>query len=138
MTTDAEVEAFVHSFEDCSLPRPEWTHGKHLLVALWYTRNHGREKASELMRSGILRYIEVHGARKGGYHETITRAWIAVIERFLNERGRDGQLPVSTLAAELLADCGNQDYLLQFYSKDRLDSQEARRAWIEPDLCPIE
>jgi hypothetical protein len=88
------------------------------------------------MRTGILRYIGVHGARKGGYHETITRAWIAIIEQFLN--GRDGRLPVSTLAAELLDECGNQDYLLRFYSKERLGSEEARRSWIEPDLCPIE
>jgi hypothetical protein len=135
MTTDAEVETFVHSFENCSLPRSEWTHGKHLVVALWYTRQHGREKATELMRSGILRYIGTHGSVTG-YHETITLAWMAIVERFLNEQ--DSTRLVSTLAVELLAECGDKDYLLRFYSKERLGSDEARRAWIAPDLRQIE
>ena len=34
MRTDAEIEALVRSFEDRTLPRPEWTHHAHLTVAL--------------------------------------------------------------------------------------------------------
>jgi hypothetical protein len=39
------------------------------------------------MRNGILRFNGTHGT-VAGYHETITFAWIAIFERFLNEQAR--------------------------------------------------
>jgi len=27
--TDSEIESFIQAFEDCSLPRSEWTHTRH-------------------------------------------------------------------------------------------------------------
>ena len=35
---DPEIEWFISRFEDCTLPKSEWTHGKHLVMALWYLR----------------------------------------------------------------------------------------------------
>jgi hypothetical protein len=135
MRTDAEIEALVRAFEDGSLPRAEWTHREHLTVALWYLRQHPREKATRLIREGIIKYNEGHG-NTTGYHETITLAWVAVICGFLGERDR-GQ-PLSALAGALLEEGGAKDYLLWFYSRDVLLSAEARRSWIPPDLRPIE
>src|SRR3954447_3216642 len=97
--TDAEIESFICAFEDGSLPRSEWTHQRHLIMALWYLRRHGRELATGLIRGGIRRHNERQG-NQTGYHETITLAWIAVIDRFLSTRDRAS--PVSVLAAELL------------------------------------
>ena len=132
--TDPEIESFIRAFEDGSLPKSEWTHGRHLIMALWYLRRHRRDEATSLIRDGIQRYNEAKG-NLTGYHETITRAWIAVIERLL--RMRDRALPDSVLAAELLQECGEKNYLLRFYSKERLLSDEARRGWVDPDLAPI-
>jgi len=134
MTTDAEFESFVHSFEDGSLPRSEWTHARHLVLALWYIHRHGRDRATGLIRDGIRRYNERHGNRTG-YHETLTLAWVAVIDGFLG--GKDRAVPVSVLAEELLAECCDKDYLLRFYSRSRLFSDEARGRWVPPDLCEI-
>ena len=133
--TDAEIEAFIGSFEEGTLPRSEWTHQRHLVMALWYLRQHGREVAAGLIRDGIRRYNERQGNHTG-YHETITLAWIAVIDRFLSQK-RPGT-PVSALAAELLDECGARDYLLRFYSRERLFSDEARGRWLGPDLAEIE
>src|SRR3974377_557425 len=107
--TDGEIEVMVQCFEDGSLPRSEWTHTRHLVMALWYLRCYGREVATRLIRGGIQRYNERQGNHTG-YHETITLAWIAVIDGFLGERDRS--LPVSSLAEELLEECGDKDYLL--------------------------
>jgi hypothetical protein len=134
MTTDAEIESFVRSFEDGSLPRSEWTHARHLVLALWYVRRHGRDRATVLIRDGIRRFNERHG-NPTGYHETITLAWVAVIDRFLG--GRDRGVPLPVLAGELLDECGDRDYLLRFYSKDRLFSDEARGRWVPPDRVEI-
>jgi hypothetical protein len=132
--TDPEIESFIRAFEDCSLPRSEWTHARHLIMALWYIRRHGRDEATVLIRDGIRRYNESHG-NLNGYHETITLAWVAVIEQFLGEREPDAA--VSALAAELLDLCGEQDYLLRFYSRERLFSDEARHRPVAPDLAAI-
>ena len=135
MMTDAEIEAFVRSFEDGSLPRSEWTHSSHLVVALWYLSRHPRDEATRLVRDGIRRYNHIHG-RDSGYHETITLAWIAVIARFLARCDR--ARPISVLAEALVDRCGDKDYLLRYYSREVLMSDAARQAWVQPDRGPIE
>ena len=132
--TDAYIESFVQAFEDGSLSRSEWTHSRHLVMALWYLRRHNRDEATRLIRDGIQRHNESQG-NFTGYHETITLAWVAVIERFLAVRDLD--VPVSVLAGELLGQCGDKDYLLRFYSRERLFSDEARACWVPPDLAAI-
>ena len=132
--TDAYIESFVQSFENGSLSRPEWTHSRHLVIALWYLRHHNRDEATSLIRDGIQRLNERQG-NLTGYHETITLAWVAVIEQFLSLRDRD--VPVSVLAGELLRQCGDKNYLLRFYSREVLFSDEARHQWVAPDLAEI-
>jgi hypothetical protein len=132
--TDPDIEAFIRAFEDGSLPKSEWTHSKHLVMALWYLMRYDSARAIGLIREGIQRY----NARQGnhtGYHETITLAWVAVVERFLSVR--DLGVPESVLAEELLRQCGGKDYLLRFYSRERLFSDEARHGWVSPDLGEI-
>jgi hypothetical protein len=133
--SEAEIEYFVRAFEDCSFPRSAWTHGMHLVMALYYLRRHPRDEATRRIRDGIRRYNESQG-NLTGYHETITLAWIAVISRFLD--CRDRSLPVSILARSLLDSYGHKDYLLRFYSKDVLLSDVARHRWVPPDRGPIE
>ncbi|WP_165221723.1 hypothetical protein [Aquisphaera insulae] len=132
--TDDDIDSLVARFEDGTLPGAEWTHGAHLVVALWYVRQHDRDEATARIRDGIREYNRRAGNHTG-YHETITLAWVEVIDRFL--AGRDRRAPISVLAAGLLDRCGRSDYLLQFYSKDRLFSAEARAGWLPPDLRAI-
>jgi len=65
----------------------------------------------------------------------VNRAWIDVIEAFLSKRDR--VLPDSVLVGELLHECADGDYLLRFYTKERLLSEEARSRSVMPDLAPI-
>jgi hypothetical protein len=134
IVTDPYIESFIQTFEAGSLSRSEWTHSRHLVMALWYLRRHDREKATRLIRDGIQRYNE-RQRNFTGYHETITLAWVNVIERFLAMRDLD--VPVSVLAGELLGQCGDKNYLLRFYSRERLFSDEARARWVPPDQCEI-
>ena len=135
MMTDAEIEALVRSFEDGSLPRSEWTHASHLLVALWYMNCHSVEDATRLIRDGLRRYGSLNG-RVSRYHETITLAWVAVVARFLARCDR--AQPISVLAEMLLDAYGDKDYLLRYYSREVLMSDAARLGWVHPDLGPIE
>ncbi len=133
--TGEEIERFVRLFEETSLPRPEWTHGKHLILALVYLVRHSRDEATDRIRRGIQRLNHSYGNFEG-YHETITMAWIAVVSRFLDQRPRGESL--SILSRGLLDECEVKDYLLRFYSKEILMSDEARRGWVPPDRLPIE
>jgi hypothetical protein len=132
--TDSDIESFIRAFEDGSLPRSEWTHARHLIMALWYLRRHDRDEATRLIRDGIRRFNERQG-NVTGYHETITSAWVVVIKRFLGVSDLDA--PVSVLAGKLLDERGDKDYLLRFYSREQLFSDEARACWVPPDRCEI-
>lgn len=132
---DAAIAAFICAFEDGTLPRSEWTHDRHLVMALWYSTRHPRDEATTLVREGIRRYNQ-KGGKPDGYHETITLAWLEVIDRFLTATGRDW--PVSSLAEALLAECGAKDYLLRHYTRERLFSDEARRGWVPPDRADFD
>jgi ribosomal protein S18 acetylase RimI-like enzyme len=135
MGTEIEIEDLVRGFEETTLPRADWTHRSHLRVALWYVCRHGRAEATERIRAGIRRYNLSQG-NPDGYHETITLAWVAVIDRFLGRLGR--ARPIADLAVALLAECGEPGYLLRYYSRELLGSAEARRRWVPPDRRPIE
>jgi hypothetical protein len=108
MRTDAAIEILVRAFEDCTLPRAEWTHWEHLTVALWYLRHYAPAVATDQIRDGIRRFNLRHG-NTTGYHETITLAGIAVITRFLGEC--DHGQPLSVLVGGLLEKCGDKGYL---------------------------
>ena len=49
--TDPEIESFMRAFEDGSLSRSEWTHTRHIIMALWYIRRHDRDEATRLIRA---------------------------------------------------------------------------------------
>jgi hypothetical protein len=101
---------------------------------LAYLRQFCREEATERIRSGIQRFNSLVGKNPDGYHETVTLAWIAVISAFLQERNHGQSL--SQLTTELIDQCGDKDYLLRFYRRETLDSERARRQWVEPDAQP--
>ncbi len=135
---DDELEVLVARFRDRSLPELEWTHQAHLAVGAWHVHRLGRQ-AMDAVREGILRLNEAHGTANtddGGYHETITRAYLVLIAAHragLREAATSGELARSVLAGHLAA----RDALLTHYTRARLMSTPARRAWLGPDLRPL-
>ncbi|MBD0369992.1 MAG: hypothetical protein ICV60_04105 [Pyrinomonadaceae bacterium] len=137
--TDAEVERLVSMFEACTLPRQSWTHRAHLTVGLWYLVKHGEAVATELIRRGIQRYNQACGIETtatSGYHETITLFYARMIERFLSRTGKAASLAV--LAEALFNSIGDKRLPLDYYSRERLMSREARTGWLEPDLKSLD
>jgi hypothetical protein len=136
--SEEEVPRLAEAFATVTLPQAEWTHRAHLLVALWYATGLPPDQALAAMRNGIQRLNAAHGlvtTPSRGYHETITRAYLRLIVRFLEEeQGRPGW---AGRAERLLARHGERDHLLRYYSRGRLFSPEARFGWMEPDLAPL-
>jgi hypothetical protein len=137
--TIEEIEELVRRFEACTLPRERWTHEAHLTVALTYLCRYPQPDATELIRVGIKRYNEAHGVRQtpeGGYHETITRFFIWAISRVIAEAGPATPLPA--LFEGMMARLGDRELPLEYWSKSRLMSWEARTNWVDPDLKPLD
>jgi hypothetical protein len=131
VTSAMQLIELVREFEACTLPPAAWTHAAHLSVAFWYLHSFPRDEATRLIRSGIKRYNNAQ--RKSlAYHETITLAWIEVLARFLDEQDHD--TPLANLLDRLLDRCCDKNYLLQFYSRERLFSDAARIHWLPPDV----
>jgi hypothetical protein len=67
-----------------------------------------------------------------GYHETLTRFFITVVESFIATC--DPSRPLHALAEELWDRFGDRDLPYAYYSRELLSSWEARTSWIAPDL----
>jgi hypothetical protein len=136
--TDAQLEDLVRRFAERSLPKAEWTHAAHLAVGLWHVSRYGRDDALARLRVGITRLNESHGtvnSATGGYHETVTRAYVQLLAAFA---GRHADKTVAEHVTALLADpLADKKALLSFYSRASLESVQSRLGWIEPDLAPL-
>ncbi len=130
-----EIRSFIRAFEECTLPRSEWTHPAHLTVAMWYLMQRSEIEATTLIRNGILRYNGANGIKttaNSGYHETITLFWTRLVAKYLS--GADAGKSIVELANGVIRVFGNKDIPFEYYSRDRLLSLGARMRWVEPDL----
>jgi len=137
--TTEEMFGLLRRFEDCTLPREEWTHAAHLTVALWHLLQFDWPEAVGHVRRGIRRYNAAHGVRAtptGGYHETLTLFWLRKVRAFLEGERNEARSLVS-LANELVA-THDTGLPLRHYTRDLLFSPEARAEWVEPDLKAVD
>jgi hypothetical protein len=133
------LDDLVSKFIACRLPREEWTHLAHLRVGAWHVYHEGRDAALALLRARIRGLNAHHGTPNSGtsgYHETITVAYVHLIDELLAEFPEATPLPtrVDVLASGPLAD---KDLLLGFWSRALLFSERARSVWVPPDRAPL-
>ncbi len=136
-TCDDEITHLGEGLIARTLPKAEWTHAAHFASALWLMRN-GHD-APVVMPGMIRAYNESVGgvnSDTSGYHETITQASLRAAKAVLAANPDD--MPLWKIANALMAtNLGNPNWLLEYWSRDRLMSVDARRAWLEPDLKPL-
>jgi hypothetical protein len=140
-TTDdiLDLDELADQFTVRRIPKERWTHKAHLAVGLWHVDRYGRAGALPRLRHGIRTLNESHGTantESSGYHETITRAQVALLADFLARADRAAALGerYAQLLASPLAD---RNILLRFYSRQLLMSNQARAVWVEPDVAAI-
>jgi hypothetical protein len=133
------LDELAAAFRACTLAKAEWTHVAHLSVGAWHVHHFGAERALEILRPGIRRLNDHHGTANtptGGYHETITAAYVHLIADFLTAFEAD--LEIERRVAFLIdGPLGERSALLAFWSKDCLMSERARAEWVPPDLAPL-
>jgi hypothetical protein len=133
------TERLARAFLERTLPKAQWTHEAHLRVGLWHVVRFGRAGALDRLRGAIRAYNAATGGANtetSGYHETITRFYVGLIADFVARA--DATRTVDELADALVATCGGRDLPHRHWSPARLSSPEARRAWVGPDLRPLD
>jgi len=106
MNSELEIESVVRGFETCQTSADDFKHKDHLVVAVWYVHNLGREAALERMREGLLRFLAHHQVDPNKYSEEITRFWIERIAERLVDAGEVSM--VEKCNTVLAADCADR------------------------------
>jgi len=135
---DDEIRALGEGLLACALPREAWTHEAHLGACLWLLTERPDIDIDAEIAPIIRRFNESVGGVNDdtqGYHDSITRAYVAGVRLFLSGTEETGL--AARANAMLLSDVGRRDWPLRFYSRDLLFSVPARRAFVEPDLAPL-
>lgn len=133
----ASDETFLRTFEACRLPIADWKHRPHLKVAYLYLRRWPFDEALSRARMNIRRYnaaTNTPETLERGYHETITVAWMRLVEFTIREYGVAPSADEFLEAQEQLL---NRRVLRFFYTRDGLFSWRAKREWVEPDVVPL-
>jgi hypothetical protein len=136
--SEGEVKARVRGFEDCTLPDSEFDHPSHLTVALAYLHlsRLSVPEATTRMRAALYRFLDHYGEDRGKYNETITLFWVKLVRGFLDKT--DTARPLADIANEMIESFGSSRLIYDYYSKERLSSEEARKEWVEPDVKPLD
>ena len=131
--TEAEIEAVVRGFESCETDKTNFKHRDHLTVAVYYLQGADIQQATERMRSALFAFLDHHGVDRKKYNETITVFWMALVSQVLSE-GPPGLslLENCNLVIESLQNAGGLQ--ADYYSTTLLESDEARTAFVKPDL----
>ena len=129
-------DALWSAFGSSALSASDWTHEAHVRTAFLFTARYALDEAHLRMRAGIIRMNERHGlveTPQRGYFETLTRAWLALVD---DARRRSG----AASSRELLARCPellDRALPLRHFSRERLGTARARAIFVEPDLAPL-
>ncbi|MDQ3169340.1 MAG: hypothetical protein M3Q55_04250 [Acidobacteriota bacterium] len=126
--------AFLGSFETCTIAPSTFHHREHVRLAYLYLCNGGVRDAHRRLRASLLAFLAHNGVDAATYHETITRAWILAVDHFMEPAEPAASFDAFIAANPRLLDT---NIMLTHYTKARLFSDDARAAFIEPDLDPI-
>jgi hypothetical protein len=128
---------FLTQFEKCQWPLENWHYREHIKLAYLYLCRYPMEEAMARIRDGIKAHNAAHNVPEKltrGYHETMTRAWLQLVQLIICEYGP---------AENADTFCEQHPELLQtkalrlFYSHEQLMSPEAKAKFLEPDLAPL-
>ena len=123
--TDGE---FLEALEQCTLQASEFGHAAHVRAAYLYLQAGEFASALTRMRSAIRNYAR-HLGKEDRYHETITVAYLALIQQHIAERGNGGCWEKFVRDNTELLQPG---LLLQYYPEIQLNSEMARRIFLLP------
>ena len=133
-SSDAELEQLARRFESCELQGDELHHRAHVALSAWYFLRLPEAEAIERIHNGLQRFIRHHQITV--YNETITLFWMKLARSFVVRA--DASRTALELINDSMKELGDSRIIFNYYSRERLGSDEARNFWVEPDLKPLD
>ena len=130
--SESEIQAVVAGLETCSTDKTRFKHRDHLTVAVSYLESFGPDAALARLRGALFAFIDHHQVDPAKYNETITMFWLQLVRKVMNE------LPEETSLVDrcnhVLDSLNNADLIYEYYQKETLWSDAARKEFVQPDL----
>ena len=126
-------EEFLRALENCELPESDFGHAAHVRAGYLYLRQADFAEALVRIRRAIRNYAQ-HLGKPDRYHETITVAYVALIQQHICERGNGGGW--TTFAREN-GELFQPGLLLRFYPQAQIESDLARKVFLLPNRAPL-
>ncbi len=123
--TDRE---FLQALESCQLAESQFGHAAHVRAAYLYLQQSDFAVALDRIRRAIRNHAS-HLGKPDRYHETITVAYVALIQERIVARGSGGGWEAF---ARENSELFEPDLLEQFYPRTLLESGLARRIFLLP------
>jgi hypothetical protein len=132
--SDSHDDEMLRQFEDCSLPLDRFRHSAHIQIAFLYLRKYPLLEVLRRFPEALQRYAAAHG-KVGLYHETITWAYILLIQERMQRAGQPlAWEEFASANPDLLTWTGS--ILKQYYRAETLSSDLARKVFLFPDKGP--
>jgi hypothetical protein len=125
--TDSE---FLKAFRDGSIAPNDFSHIEHIRLGYIHMSSGAHNNPITAFKQDLLEFIDRAGA-EGKYHETITVAYLIIIGCRLRP-SQPGQDWNSFRIAN--PDLFSSDSLSEYYSRNRLFSDLARKSFVTPDI----
>lgn len=127
---DLSDREFAEALERCEMPNEYFHHSDHVRLAWIYFREAPEGDAQERMVTTLRRFA-AHNGRPERYHHTRTLAWMQLVAAAARTTPATQSFEEFITAHPQLSD---QQTLLRHYSKNCLDSPNARTGWVSPDM----
>jgi hypothetical protein len=126
-------DEFAAEFEACRIPNELFRHRDHLRLAWIYLHRYGSAEAGARLSVSIRRYASHHG-KAHKYHETVTLAWLQLVDHAARCTSQAANLET---VLEAFPELLNKSALQKYYSATLLESETARQIFVQPDLEPL-
>jgi hypothetical protein len=130
-------EEFLRTFEAGQWPLEQWHHKQHIKVAYLYLRQLPLDQAIARIRQGIKAHNAAQGVKESptsGYHETMTQAWLRLVDVTLKEYGAAEN---ADAFYERNPQLWQTKTLRLFYSKELFMSPRAKGEFVQPDMASL-
>ncbi|HSY17728.1 MAG TPA: transketolase C-terminal domain-containing protein [Candidatus Acidoferrales bacterium] len=128
---------FLEQFESTAWPYQKWRHRQHIKVAYLYLRRYPLAEAQKRISQRIRAFNASKGVAEsltGGFHETMTQAWMHLVHYSLCEYG-------AADTADAFYDQNPQLWgkkvLRYYYTKETYVTEKAKAEFVPPDVTPF-
>lgn len=129
-----EDTEFIERFDNCTLKGEDFHHRDHVRIVWLYLQSYSVLETLGRFSGGLKRFAAANG-KPNLYHETITWAYVFLINERIERRGHRQSWSQFVAANPDLFDW-KDNILMTYYQPNTLRSETARRTFVFPDRFP--